>query len=178
MRIVGLPLTLLLLASAGAALASEKGLVIRGGDLMAQPFIDAAKTGPVEPNQPIVILERRGPWVNVEANGRSGWLRTLNVRLEPPAHAAPVAAGTPANRPSVGSLSNPASLLRTGSSGRTVTTGVKGLDEEDIRNASVDPQQLEELSTLSVAESEARENAASSKLAENRVDYLKKGKAK
>ena len=32
--------------------------------------------------------------------------------------------------------------LRTGSTGRTIATGVKGLDEGSIRNASIDREQL------------------------------------
>lgn len=161
----GLMLLVLTLAAAPAMAApQERALVIRAGDLMAQPFIDAAKVAPVAADQPVIIIERRGGWVNVQANGKSGWLRTLNLRLEP---------GTSdINR----SLSRSASLLRTGSSGQTVTTGVKGLDEEKLRNATVDPAQLAKLGTLAVPEGDARAVAARKKLVETRLDYLKPGK--
>lgn len=202
-------MAILLFLSASAA--AEKGSMIRAGDLMAQPFIDAAKTGPLTAKQPVTILKHQGGWVQVEANGQTGWVRTLNVRLElggtaPVAGAAlanltPVAGDRPGNpssnaggrgadpsanaggrgaNPNAGGRSanvrsalNPASLLRTGSSGKTVTTGVKGLEEEDIRNATVNYAELEQLGTLGVAEVEARANAEQSKLKENKVDYLK-----
>lgn len=157
-----LPL-LMLVAQPATAAPPESALVIRAGDLMAQPFIDAAKLAPVTANQPVVILQRRGGWVNVQAGGKTGWLRALNLRLAP---------GTS------GSLSRSAANLRTGSSGQTVTTGVKGLDEEQIRNASVDPVQLAKLATLAVPESAARGTAARKKLVENKIDYLKPGKSK
>ncbi len=173
MRFGRMLFALLLLTSLplAAAAASERALVIRAGDLMAQPFIDAAKVAPVAAGQPVVIVQRRGGWVNVQANGKTGWLRALNLRLEP-------VAGAGAGRPAPNALSRSASWLRTGSSGRTVTTGVKGLDEEKIRNAVVDPVQLAQLASLAVTESAARATAARKKLAESRLDYLKRGKRK
>lgn len=149
-----------------AAAAPESAQVIRAADLMAQPFIDAAKVGPVAADQAVTIVERRGGWVQVQAAGKTGWLRTLNVRL---------AAGT-ANIARASSRG--ASALRTGSSGRTITTGVKGLDEESIRNAPIDRVQLAALDALAVPEDAARAAAAAKKLVESRQDYLKPGKVK
>lgn len=168
---LGRTFLILILAACPAMAAPQEGaLIIRAGDLMAQPFIDAAKVAPVSANQPAVILERRGGWVKVEVNGKTGWLRTLNLRLAP-------GASTVAARPST-SVNRLASTLRTGSSGKTVTTGVKGLDDEDIRNASIDPEQVAKLAALAVPESSAREAAARKKLVENKLDYLKPGKVK
>lgn len=164
------------LLSITAAHAAEKGLVIRAGDLMAQPFIDATKAGPLTANQPVTILERRGGWANVESNGRSGWIRLLNVRLEP--RPATAATGQRAGGPSASSLTNPASLLRTGSSGRTVTTGVKGMDEADIRNASPDYVQLQLLGTLGVDAAAGRDHAQKSNLKEATLGYLDKGRGR
>lgn len=146
------------------AQAAEKGIIIRAGDLLAQPFIDAAKSGPVTANQPVTILERRGGWTQVESNGGTGWVRTLNIRLE---------AG---QRPT--GATGQAAAFRTGSSGRTVTTGVKGLDEDDIRNASPDAAQVAQLSSLAVSPAEARDNAARNNLREQNVAYLGKSKGK
>lgn len=156
-------LAAVLLAPMSPAEAAEKGIIIRTGELMAQPFIDAAKAGPVTANQPVTIVERRGGWTNVESSGKSGWVRTLNIRLEAGQH------------PTGGTGQTAA--LRTGSSGRTVTTGIKGLDEDDIRNASPDAIQVAQLSALSVTPVEARQKAAQSNLKEQNVAYLK-GKGK
>jgi hypothetical protein len=163
-------LILILAACPAMAAPQESALIIRAGDLMAQPFIDAAKVAPVSANQSAVILERRGGWVKVQINDKVGWLRTLNLRLAP-------GAGATAGRPST-SLLRSAGLLRTGSSGKTVTTGVKGLDDENIRNAAIDPEQLAKLDALAVPESAARDVAARKKLVENKLDYLKPGKGK
>jgi len=145
---------------AASPAVAESGAVIRADDLRAMPFIDAAAAAHVEANQPVTILNRKGGWVEVQANGKTGWVRMLNLRLQ----GGPTAQGQ-ANIKS-------ASLLRTNSSGRTVTTGIKGLGEEDLKNASVDPAQLAELATLSVPPAEAQANAQTSGLVEHPVNYL------
>lgn len=144
-----------------AALASERGLMIRGGDLFAEPFIDAKKLAPLTPNQSVTIIERRGGWVSVQAEGMRGWVRLLNLRLEP--------AVQPAGRP--------IAALRTGSTGRTVATGVKGLDEADIRSAVLDRGQLAQLEQLGVGDDAAKQYASQNKLTESTIGYLKPGKA-
>lgn len=150
------------------ACAAERGAVIRAGELKAKPFVDAATTDKVAANQQVNIISRQAGWVQVESNGKSGWLRMLNVRMQG-------AAGAPAAKPKSGGI---ASLLHTGSSGKTVTTGVKGLGEEDIRNASPNPVQVATLATLAVPAAEATAYARQSGLKENSVEYLKGGKGK
>ena len=149
------------LVIAPAALANERGLMIRAGDLFAQPFSDAPKLGPLTPNQSVTIVERRGGWVSVDAGGKRGWVRLLNLRLEP--------AAQPVGRPTA--------ALRTGSTGRTVATGVKGLDEADIRSASLDRGQLAQLELLGVGDDIAKQYGSQNKLSESTIAYLKPGKA-
>lgn len=149
-----------------SAQADEKGQIIRAGDLMTEPFIDAAKAGPVAASAPVTLLERRGGWVRVETGGGTGWVRMLNVRLE----AAPALASA---GPTTGRSTSPLSLLRTGSTGRTVTTGIKGLGEEDIRQASANYAQLDQLGSFAVAPAASRAHAQANQLKENDVAYLK-----
>ena len=151
-----------LLLTGTPALASERGSVIRAGDLYAEPFIDAAKVGPLAPNQPVTIIARKGGWLSVETGGKRGWVRLLIVRLD---------AATPAPGKS-------SAALRTGSTGRTVATGVKGLDEGSIQAASVDRVQLARLDQLGASESEARALAVQNRLRESQVAKLKPGKGK
>lgn len=162
MRIRIVPIFLALLLPLSAAYASERGVVIRAGDLYAEPFIDASKLGAVAANEPVTIIERRGGWLAVEAGGRRGWVRMLIVRLE--AAAKPPGSSTAA--------------LRTGSTGGTVATGVKGLDEGDIKNASIDGAQLARLDAFGASDAEARQQAGRNNLKEANVAYLKPGKAR
>ncbi len=194
MRKVWFIAALSVLVAGASAFAAERGMLLRAGDLLSQPFIDAAKSGPIAANQPVTVLARRGPWVQVDVgDGRTGWVRTLNLRLQgagaPPPQVAANAAGPSQQRGASGqgrgngranlnALSNPASALRSGSSGRTVTTGVKGLDEEDINNASPNYAQVQELALLSVDPADAQAMAAEANLKENRLNYLPAGRSR
>jgi SH3 domain-containing protein len=157
----------LALAIAAFPAAAESGAVIRAGELKAMPFIDAATSAKLPANQPLTILSRKGGWIEVEANGQTGWVRMLNVRL--------AEGGSP---PQGQANVHAASLLRTGSSGKTVTTGIKGLGEEDLQNAAPDPAQLAKLVALAVPAAEASSNASASGLVEHPVDYLDQKKKK
>jgi uncharacterized protein YgiM (DUF1202 family) len=166
--------TALLLAVVPVA-AAEKGQVIRAGDLLAQPFIDATSAAKLTAGQAVSIVERRGPWVSVQAGGKTGWVRLLNLRLEPAVAVAGLA--RPPSGPKPSGLSSLSSLT-TGSSGRTVTTGVKGMDEEDIRASTPNYAELTLLEGLGVEATDARTAAAKSKLVERSVDYLDKKRGK
>ena len=172
-RSAKLILVVLLLFRAVDAGAAEKALMIRAGDLLAQPFIDAANIGKVAPAEPVTIVERRGAWVKIETNGKSGWVRLLNVRLAPVTAIAGSGKTAQPAKPT-----GMASLLRTGSSGRTVTTGVKGMDEEDIRNAIPNYVELALLDTMAVDAADARANAGRTNRTERSVDYLDKKRGK
>jgi len=148
-----------------AADPAERGLVIRNGDIKQQPFIDAISAASVAANDPITILGRKGGWMQVQAAGKTGWIRILNVRL----------AGADGTGAHSTSLATSAALLRTGSSGKTVTTGVKGLGEEDLRNATVNLAELDKLAPLAVDSTEATANAQKKGLKESKLDYLGKG---
>jgi hypothetical protein len=164
--------TLLLLVGAlipaGAAGAAERGIVIRSGDIKTQPYLDATTAAPVAANDPVAIIDRKGGWMQVQVAGKTGWMRMLNVRLA-------ASDGSVAQK---SSLAAGAALLRTGSSGKTVTTGVKGLGEEDLRNASVNPAELGKLDGLAVDPAQASAMAAKNGLRESQLEYLAKGAKK
>ena len=167
MRFASAVVATLALAMSAFPAAAETGAVVRAGDLKATPFIDAATSAKLSANQPVTILQRKGGWVQVEAGGQTGWVRMLNVRLAAGSSPAPNQANVHA-----------ASLLRTNSSGKTVTTGIKGLGEEDLQNAVPNPAQLAKLVGLAVPASEASSNASASGLVEHPLDYLDQKKKK
>ena len=161
MRFASVLAAALALGIAAAPAAAESGAVIRADELKALPFIDATTSAKVAANQQVTIVGRKGGWIEVQAGGQTGWLRMLNVRL---------AAGS---GPAQGQANvRAASLLRTGSSGKTVTTGIKGLGEEDLQNASPDPAQVAKLADFAVPAAEASDNAHASGLVEQQVEFV------
>ncbi len=186
MRLVGPVLAAIALLTPSWLGAAERGFAVRAGELKQQPFIDAAGAGSVAANQAVSVVTRQGGWVRIQSNGQTGWMRMLNLRLETRATTSGSTASTTssgstsagssassARSLSRGNASSSGSLLRTGSSGKTVTTGVKGLDESSIRGSTPDEAQVAALDALAVDGAEAASHAASSGLREQSVEYLK-----
>jgi uncharacterized protein YgiM (DUF1202 family) len=169
MRITGPCLFALAALFAAAPAAAERAAVIRAGDLKAKPAIDASTVASLAANQSVNVLGRQVGWVQVETGGKNGWVRMLNLRME-------AATGTAKPAPRRAGAS-PASLF-TGSSGKTVTTGIKGMDEEDIRNATPNMAEVAVLASLAVQPAEASANAQKNGLKEHKVEHLKEGSRK
>ena len=64
-------------------------------------------------------------------------------------------------------------VARTGTSGTQVTTGVRGLDEEQISNAQPNPAELAKLEKFATDRDAAAGFAAQGKLSATPVDYPK-----
>lgn len=153
-------LTLVLLCASGLALASP-GSVTRTTDLKARPYLDAATVARLPANSAVEIQTRQGAWAQVRsADGRTGWVKILNLRSSATAGSAG------------GGVNQLLSVARTGSSGRTVTTGVKGLSAEQIRNARPDPQEVERMKSYGVSSAQAQEFARNSRLSARQVPDL------
>jgi hypothetical protein len=151
------------LLASGLACA-EPGTLLKDTALRAQPFGDAAVVADLKAKDSVDIQMRKGAWAQVKAGEHSGWVRLLGVRT----------GSGQRGEAGVGAL---ASVFRTGSSGNTVSTGVKGLSEEKLKNAQPDAAEAKRLSKYQQSESSARSYAKQAKLAAEKVDYLEKGGA-
>ncbi|WP_269531199.1 hypothetical protein [Chitinimonas sp. BJYL2] len=145
--------------------AAENGTLIRSAELKQKPFIDAAKVTDLEASTALEVVSRQGAWMQVKVAGKTGWVKMLNVR---------VGAGGAKSGSGSGGLLSAVSLFKTGSSGTTVTTGVKGLSEEDLRNAQPNPDQLAKLNGYAVSADEASRFARAGKLQSQKLEYLGK----
>ena len=64
---------------------------------------------------------------------------------------------------------------RSGSSGITVATGVRGLSEEDLRNAHSNPGEFDKLQKYAANKAKAENFARNAKLKARQLDYLPSG---
>lgn len=109
-----------------AGLASEPGQMNRNDSVRDKPFTSGKVVAPVKSGQSLDIQKREGSWYFVTVNGKTGWVPMLSVRR------AKTAAGS-----SAGSLSKTATG-RSASGGVVSTTGVRGLNEEQLKTAAFD----------------------------------------
>jgi hypothetical protein len=155
-------LTALALAlCAVSAIAQETGLTIRDTEMKKEPYTDAQTVATLPEKAPVKVLVRQGGWMQVESGTRSGWVRMLSIRID---------SGQSSFSSGLKSLF---SVARTGSSGRTVTTGVRGLDKEQIKNAKPNPEDLKKLAAFAASKGDAEQFASGDpRLADQKIDYL------
>jgi hypothetical protein len=155
----------LLLGFASAAWAGGTAYTIRPTELKAKPFNDAQTLTTLLPNIRVEVLSRQGSWTQVKADTRSGWVKMLSLQLEKSGQ----------SRRGDNGLSALFNVAATGSSGSTVTTGIRGLSEEQLKNTKPNPQALQAAKRYAVNRADAQRYAAEGKLKAQSVDYLEGG---
>lgn len=145
-------------------MAPTPGTVTRDTELKAKPVIDAATLAALPARSAVTILERRGGWLRVASGRTEGWVRLLHVSSQPPG-----------GRASTAQELETAARVATGRAGTgniVVTTGIRGLSEEQLRQAQADPEQVERLERLAVDAAQAGAYAAAHRLERRQVPYL------
>lgn len=145
-----------------AAQAGEMAYTVRQVEMKAKPFADAPTLATLPTGSKVEVVARQSGWTQVKSGNATGWLKMLSLRLD---------AGTAQRRgdSGLGSLFNVAS---TGRSGSTITTGVRGLSEEQLKNTKPNPQALQAAKAYAVDKDEAQRFAEQGGLRTQNVDYL------
>ena len=115
---------------AALAGAADTGFLLKATDLKLKPFLDADTLARLPEKSAVEIVGREGPWMLVKAQGKQGYVRMLQVRL---AVSDTMLARAPA-------ASRPAPVgARPAGTTPIVTTGVRGFDEQGLKDAQPDP---------------------------------------
>lgn len=125
----------LLLVAPGALLAADPATLSRADSLRATPFADGKVVVPLASGARVDILKRQGGWYQVKSGTKTGWVRMLSVRR------ATVAAGS-----NIKGLANVASG-RAGTGTVSTTTGVRGLDAQELATAEFSEEQVAKAET-------------------------------
>jgi hypothetical protein len=143
-----------------AAAAQEQAVVERDVPLLAAPQSGAAVVTQLKVGTSAEVLARKGPWVNLRTAGGTGWTNSFNVRF--------LGADASPGRPT------PTVTAPARKGGITATIGIRGLDEEDFRNAHYDDAQMRLLDSYAASKQDGEAVAAASGLSAARVDYFDK----
>jgi hypothetical protein len=147
-------------ASAGSA---DTGTLLKADQLRAEPFRDANAVATLAPGDRIEILQRQGGWFRVKTAKGAGWVRMLSVRR-----------GEAGKANAKGEVTGLLSLVsgRAGTGKVVATTGIRGLNEEQLKAAKYSESELKLSDSLVVGRAEAAKFAARGKLAPRAIDYL------
>lgn len=153
-------LFLAFLLFSGLALA-EPGVALKDDQIRAEPYSDAKITGNISRSQQVNILSRKGAWLNVQTPKAKGWVRLLSVK-----RGSATGSGTSAS--DVLDLASG----RSGTGKVVATTGVRGLNEEDLKTAKFDESQVKALESHTQSSSQARTFARAGELKAVKFEYF------
>lgn len=152
-----------LLLAAPTTHAGESGAAIKAGELKAEPFRDAKTVGKLATGDKVEILKKDGGWFQVKSARGSGWVRMLSIR------------SGEARKSSAGSeIAGLAGLAsgRAGTGRVVATTGIRGLNEEELKAAKYNETELKLAESSLTSREEAKKFAAKGKLFARKLDYL------
>jgi len=156
-------LAMLGLATVAPLQAEEGATVLRDSELRSAPYSDARIVTVLKARSTLTILSRRGGWYQARTVARqTGWVRMSAIRL------GELRAGSSG----VGETLRFLSSGRSGSSGVTVATGIRGLSAADVANAKPNHQAVNRLGRYQTSASQARSYAAEAKLKSRQLAYM------
>jgi uncharacterized protein YgiM (DUF1202 family) len=129
--------------------ATQTGTTTRATELKSTPFADGKLVQNLPAGAAVDVIKRVGGWYQVKSNGTEGWVRMWTLRFSTQA------GGADALKQNVAVLSSG----RSGSTYTTATTGVRGLSEEELKNAVPDPAAVQALEKLAVLPTDAQDFA-------------------
>lgn len=158
--------------TAGMALAltcclpalAETAVTVKETELKKEAASDSPTLATLPGKSPVEVLKRQGGWTQVKpASEPKGWVKMFNLKYGEGSARSEGGGG-------LGSLFN---VARTGSSGTTVTTGVKGLDitKDTLQNANPNMSELKRMHGYTASKAEAIKLASSGNLRKQSVAY-------
>lgn len=158
-----LSVLLILLIPPGIARAVETGSALKADILRSEPYTDAQKTGAIARGEKLQILGKKGAWLNVKTLQASGWVRLLSVKRG--------AGGSGSSSDQVKGVLDLASG-RAGTGKVVATTGVRGLNEEELKKAKYNETEMKKLESYTITSKQGQQFAADGGLQAVKFDYL------
>ena len=154
-------LAAVLLAAAPAA--AQQVTLERDSALYAEPRLDASQVTQLKLGATGEVIGKQGAWLNLKTPGGSGWLFSFNVRFQTQqAGSGDSGAGSAAGR-----LFGPRRDVSV-----TSTIGIRGIEEEDLKQARFNADQMKLLDGYVATKQAAERGAHASGLAPASVEYM------
>jgi hypothetical protein len=150
---------------AAASAAAQPVTLERDSPLYAEPRVDASQVVQLKQGAAGEAIGKQGAWLNLKTPGGSGWIFSFNVRFQSvPAEGAEGASGVGT---AAGKLFGPRRSVSV-----TSSVGIRGLEEEDLKQATFNAGQMKLLDGYVATKQAAEQRAKASGLAPVNVEYL------
>lgn len=155
-------LVLALLAGVAATALAEPVTLERDSVLRTEARTDSAVVTNLAKGATGDAVARQGAWVQIKSGAVTGWLYSFNVRFGAVNPGGGAGAGS-----ALGRVFGPRQQVNV-----TATIGIRGLGEEDLKQAHFDEGQMRQLDSYAASREQAAAQAGESGLSATRVEYL------
>ena len=154
-RVVFILVLILPFSSFNLASAADAGYMVRDANLRLTPNNDARAVHNVKAGKTIKVLKRKGGWYQVaQSKDKTGWVRRTSLRL-----------GSSNTKKGDRGLFSAFKFFSKGKSDTVVaSTGVRGLDADDFKEAKPDHKAVKSLDKYAVNNKVAKEFARAGNL--------------
>ena len=155
----------LVVALAAAIACAEPAITIKPVALKETAASDSKTIASLPANTTVDLKKREGAWVQLGSGSDVGWAKLFDIRL--------AAAQTAPAKASAGKTVGDTVGLLSGARGASVTTGVRGLDEDMLKRAVPNEQQYNLLVSYASTKQQAQAFAKAGHLESRTVEELK-----
>jgi len=156
-----IPATALMLCVSAASAWAASGTVLRNDKLYSQPSATSTVTGSAAKGASVDILAKQGGWLRVSSGKTTGWIRLLSVR----------AGAGGIGGAGLGDVVG-AATTRSDPSRVVAVAGLRGLNDEELKQAKFNGDELARLDNWAATTAQARSFAGQSGLAAVNVPGL------
>ncbi len=161
MKLLKWVVTVFLLLALQPVLAVESGTALKADAIKKEPFSDAQTVGTLGVGDKVNIFKKDGGWLNVKSAKGSGWVRMLSIRK-----------GDAKKGKGVLDSFKGLASGRAGTGKVVATTGVRGLNEEELKAARFDANELNLAESYLTSKADAQSFANQGKLKPLSINYL------
>jgi hypothetical protein len=163
-----IPAAVLLLNAVAVPALAAPGTVLRDEKLYSQPSATSSVAGSAAKGSSVNILTKQGGWLRVSSGKSTGWIRLLSVRAGPGG-----LGGARLGGARLGDVVG-AATTKSDPSRVVAVAGLRGLNNEDLKRAQFNADELARLDAWVVTPAQARKFASQSGLVAVNVAALPK----
>lgn len=157
---------ILTLSLASSLALAAPGVALKTENILSKPSATSAAVGKMNKGMTVDIVAKQGGWLQVKAGKAQGWVRLLSVRAGAGGAGSNGLAGVAGVAGAVTQKSDPSRVV--------AVAGVRGLNEEDLKGAKFNADELARLEGYTVTASQAKAFADKSGLKASKIKALPK----
>ena len=161
MRFIKILAVLFSLLAMQQVAAVETGSALKTEAIKKEPFSDAKTMGMLSLGDKVNIFKKEGGWLNVKSAKGNGWVRMLSIRR-----------GDAKKEKNLADSFKGRASGRSGTGKVVATTGIRGLNDEELKAAKFDAVELKQAESYLTTRAEAQSFADQGKLKARGRDYL------